>query len=173
MFAIDQPKVIPFLDDDSQYPASDPDSPLPPRKSGRISRPPSKLGQYQAQLAAAPTTAIEPETFVEETTGEYQKKGTESTEEEYVALMDYYVWDMLPRPSNKKVVGSSWHYVHTLGPTGEITRRKSRFVAKRYFQVRGIDYEETFSLMFRYEFLRTLFALVVTPLARCYISPPT
>lgn len=82
--------------------------------------------------------------------------------EEYHALIQHHVWDVIPRPTNKKVVGSRWHYVHKLGPDGEITRHKARFVAKGYYQIKGIDYQETFSPVFRYESLRILFTLVAS-----------
>lgn len=54
------------------------------------------------------------------------------------------------------------HYIHKLGPTGESTSRKSRFVAKGYSEVKRIDYEETFSPVFRYESLPIRCALVAS-----------
>lgn len=87
-------------------------------------------------------------------------------EEEYDALMDQDVWDVIPRPCNRKVVGSRWQYVYKLGPTGEIIRQKSRFLGKRYSQVQGIHYKETFAPLFSYESLHLLLSLVASLPAR-------
>lgn len=39
-----------FLDEDSEYPDNDPNTPLPPRRSGRTSRLPSRFREYEAHL---------------------------------------------------------------------------------------------------------------------------
>lgn len=83
-------------------------------------------------------------------------------EEEYTALLDNNVWGVFPRPLNKKVVSSRRHYVQKLGATGEVVHDKAWFVARDFSQVKGIDYQETFSPVFRYEFFRILIALMAT-----------
>lgn len=125
--------------DKSVYATSDQDSPLPPQRSECTSRPPSQFGDYQAHRVAAHLVATELKTFAEATTGEYQDEWNQSMKPEYDALMEHPVWEVIPHLPNRKVVGSRWHYIHKLEPTGEITRRKSRFVAKGYSQVKGID----------------------------------
>ena len=42
---------------------------------------------------------------------------------------------------------------------GEITRYKARLVAKVFSQIRGIDYEEVFSLVTRVESIRIIIAM--------------
>jgi hypothetical protein len=66
--------------------------------------------------------------------------------EEYQSIMKNDVWDIVPRPEWKFVVTSKWIYKikHTID--GSIEKHKTRFVAKGFSQVEGIDYEETFSL---------------------------
>lgn len=77
--------------------------------------------------------ATEPKNFAEATTGKYLEEWTESVTEEYDALMDHHVWNIVPLPPNQTVVGSQCHNVHKLGPTGEIIRRKSRFVVNGFY----------------------------------------
>lgn len=55
-----------FLNEDSEYPEHDAHCPLPPRRSGRTSRPPSRVGEYAAQM-----TVAERKTYVQAIAGEY------------------------------------------------------------------------------------------------------
>lgn len=45
----------------------------------------------------------------------------------------------------KKAIGCTWVYVVIMNPDGAVARLKTRLVAKRYAQVYGVDYTDTFS----------------------------
>jgi len=60
------------------------------------------------------------------------------------------VWDIVPRPEGKSVVTSKWIYKIKHIIDESIEKKKTRFVAREFSQVEGIDYEETFSLVARY-----------------------
>jgi hypothetical protein len=70
--------------------------------------------------------------------------------EEYQYITKNYVWDIVPRPAGNFVVTSKWIYKIKKIVDGRIERHKMIFVARRFFQVEGIDYEETFSSVARY-----------------------
>ena len=55
------------------------------------------------------------------------------------------VWEIVPRPQGRSVVGSRWIYKIKYAADGSIEKFKVRFVAKGYAQKEGIDYEETFA----------------------------
>ena len=68
------------------------------------------------------------------------------------------VWDLVPRPSDRPVIGTKWVYRNKLDETGLVTRNKARLVAKWYNQEEGIDFDETFAPVARLEAIRMLLA---------------
>ena len=52
------------------------------------------------------------------------------------------VWDLVPRPDDKNVVGTKWIYKNKLDENGTKLRNKARLVAQGYSQIEGIDFEE-------------------------------
>ena len=69
------------------------------------------------------------------------------------------VWEVVPRPQDRSVVGSRWIYKIKYAADGIIEKFKSRFVAKGYAQKEGIDYEETFAPVARYTSIRSIISL--------------
>ena len=79
--------------------------------------------------------------------------------EEYNSIMVNYVWEVVPRPQDRSVVGSRWIYKIKYVADGSVEKCKARFVAKGYAQKGGIDYEETFSPVAKYTSIRTVISL--------------
>ena len=69
------------------------------------------------------------------------------------------VWDVVPKPEGKSVVSSKWIYKIKHVVDGSIEKYNARFVARRFSQKEGIDYEETFALVERYTSIRTVMTL--------------
>ncbi len=65
--------------------------------------------------------------------------------EEYNSIMVNDVWEVVPRPQDRIVVGLRWIYKVTYAANGSVEKYKARFVAKGYAQKEGIDYKETFT----------------------------
>jgi hypothetical protein len=57
------------------------------------------------------------------------------------------------------VVSSKWLYKITHDVDGSIEKYKARFVAHGFSQKEGIDYEETFSHVARYNSIKNIIAL--------------
>eukprot|EP00253_Pinus_taeda_P003849 PITA_03849 len=81
--------------------------------------------------------------------------------EENKSIVKNYVWEIVPRPVNKLVVGSRWIFKVNHAENGSIEKYKARFLAKGYSQVQGVDYEETFSPVSRIK--RALYSLKQAP----------
>ena len=70
--------------------------------------------------------------------------------EEYDSIVRNSAWEIVPRPEWKSMVGSRWIYKVKRAADGSIDKYKSRFVARGFSQIEGIDYEETFAPVARY-----------------------
>ena len=66
------------------------------------------------------------------------------------------VWDIVPKPENKSVVSSKWIYKIKHVADGSIEKYKARFVGRGFSQKEGIDYEEIFSPVARYTYIKTI-----------------
>ena len=78
------------------------------------------------------------------------------------ALDDNGTWDLVPLPTEKKVIGCRWVFVIKFNPDGSVARLKVRLVAKGYTQTYGIDYSNTFSPVAKLTFVRLFISLVAS-----------
>ena len=70
------------------------------------------------------------------------------------ALDKLKVWHLEPLPEGRKAVKSKWVFKKKADG-----RFRARLVAKGFTQLEGVDFDETFSLVARFESLRLLLAL--------------
>ena len=75
-----------------------------------------------------------------------REKWLKASKEEFKGLTKMGIWKLVDCLGNCKTIKCRWTYV--LKSDGNY---KARLVTKGYIQVQGIDYEETFSLVVRYE----------------------
>ena len=81
-------------------------------------------------------------------------------QEEYNLIIKNNVWEVVSKPTEKSIVSSKWIFKLKHAADGSIEKYKARFVARGFSQKEGIDYDETFALMSRYTFIRTIISLV-------------
>jgi hypothetical protein len=67
-------------------------------------------------------------------------------------------WELVPRPTNKNVIGSKWVYKNNMNEQGNVVRNKARLVCKGYAQIEGLDFDETFVPIERLEAIRIFLA---------------
>jgi hypothetical protein len=67
------------------------------------------------------------------------------------------VWSLIERPK-QNVVGIKWVFHNKQNEHGVVTRNKARLIAKGYSQVKGLDFDKTFTLVARLESIRMLLA---------------
>ena len=101
---------------------------------------------------------LEPASFEEEV---QQPVWVDAMVEEYDSIVRNNVWEVVPRPENKSVVGLRWIYKVKQATDKIIEKHKAKFLAKGFSQVEGIDYEETFSPVTRHSSIILILALAV------------
>lgn len=80
---------------------------------------------------------------------------------EYHTLVENNTWELTDRPANKKILTNKWVFKLKKNQDGSMDKYKARLVARGHEQRAGIDYEEVFAPVARYETIRTLLAVAV------------
>lgn len=100
-----------------------------------------------------------PETFAQAMETVEKDQWTIAIRSELASLEENETWELVERPKGVKIIGTRWVLRKKEKPDGSI-RFKARLVAKGYAQQKGIDYNETFSPVARYDTVRVLLALI-------------
>jgi hypothetical protein len=117
----------------------------PPSTTFQESRPPWKFPTYMALM----TNIIDsnPSSYEEVAS---QQVWRDAMVEEHNSIMCNDIWEIVPRLEGKSVVTSRWFYKVKHLANGSVEKHKSRFVSRGFSQREGVDYEETFSPVYRY-----------------------
>ncbi|KAE8956905.1 hypothetical protein PF011_g31320 [Phytophthora fragariae] len=109
-----------------------------------------------------------------------KKKWLEATKEEFLAQLVNGTWELVPRPKSAHILKNKW--VWTLKENElRVLRFKARLVVLGCYQIWGIDFDETFALVVRFETLRLvyLWAGLTKPVAKqfdfvtAFLNAPT
>ena len=79
--------------------------------------------------------------------------------EEMLSIDRNDTWELEFPPPNCRPIGLKWIFKLKKNPQGEVIKHKARLVVKGYSQRKGIDYEEVYAPVVRFETIRLLIAL--------------
>ena len=127
------------------------------RRSARERRAPDRFGEW----AYVCKNYSDPSTLQEALNSVDYKLWQEAMLNELKSINDCNVWDLVEPPKDKKIVNCKWIFKRKTGADGNISTYKARLVAQGYSQEFGVDYDETFSPVIRFESIRSILSLAV------------
>ena len=111
---------------------------------------------------ACPAVVMEaPQSYQEAVSGTDGNNWKQAMAEEMESLYANGTWSLVPKPTNHKIIDSKWVYKIKRRINGSIERYKARLCAKGFLQIKGIDFNDTFSPVVRYDSIRLLLALAI------------
>ncbi|KAK1417486.1 hypothetical protein QVD17_26615 [Tagetes erecta] len=161
----------PSLDNDSSHETSP--SPInsqihnnQPGPSKRTIKPPSWLKDYyfgdssgneeETSTCQFALTITDPISYDQ---AAQTKEWKEAMLAELQAIERNDTWELVDLPPGKNLVGVKWLFKTKPSADGKGVRHKARLVAKGYSQQHGIDYQETFAPVARFETIRVILAV--------------
>jgi len=164
-------KCQPIHDDDDHYQKSSYKHRESSRKSrtttsGTIERGTEEIVKVTRAVGneSAKVANIDPDplTYVEAMSCSDRAQWRAACAEEMEQFVHQNIFDMVSKPEGCKVVNCKWVFKTKLGPDGQVEHYKARLVAKGFSQVKGIDFNETYSPVVGHSTVRTLLALTCT-----------
>jgi hypothetical protein len=104
-------------------------------------------------------TEEDPKTIKEAFLRQESEEWREAMKNEFNSLKKNKTWEIVDRPSDRKVIGCKWVLKTKFNSDGTIARRKARLVAKGYAQLPGTDFQETFAPVSRLCSVRLIMAI--------------
>jgi hypothetical protein len=101
----------------------------------------------------------DPSTYEEAAKFEIWRK---AMDQEIESIEKNDTWELTDLPSGGKKIGVKWIYKTKYNEAGKIEKYKARLVAKGYSQQHGIDYNEVFAPVARWDTIRTILALAAS-----------
>ena len=123
-----------------------------PRKSSRVIRQPERYGEWAYSCNAFD----EPSTVEEALNGPESFEWRKAMMNELQSIESHNVWNLVEPSADNKPIKTKWIFKKKLGSDNSVNVFKARLVAQGFSQKLGIDYEETFSPVVRFESLRAL-----------------
>ena len=138
-------------------------------KEERLPPPSSIMTRTQAKNDGKPAAsggfafmtrhAPDPQSVDEALAGDEADEWSAAMDEEMLALADNETWDLESMPADRTAVKCMWIFKKKFTSAGTIDRYKARLVAKGFSQRLGIDYQETYAPVVRYESIRVFLAI--------------
>ncbi len=101
----------------------------------------------------------EPDSYTAAMKTEQAEQWKNAMNDEMNSLVENNTWELVNAPSGRNVVYNKWVFKVKLCTDGTIDKFKARLVAKGYSQQAGIDYNETFSPVARFDTIQTVLSV--------------
>ena len=134
------------------------DAQVPRRTSARETKRPD---YYGVRVYTVPELQKEPESVTDALSSSDKEQWKVAMQKEMDSIHSNDVWDLVKLPKGRKPGGNKWVFKRKTGADGTIERYKACLVAQGFSQRHGLDYDETFSPVIRFESVRSLVAISI------------
>ena len=115
------------------------------------------------RLAYAMLTEIrEPISYQKAITSTEAQKWKEAMKEEMKSLEENLTWSLVKLPKDRRTISNRWVFQIKRGPDGAVQRYKARLVCRGFSQKEGVDFNETFSPVARFDTIRAVLSVAVS-----------
>ncbi|KAK4325723.1 hypothetical protein Pmani_003666 [Petrolisthes manimaculis] len=128
---------------------------LPVRVSERVKRPPDMYGEW---VSVGHNTS-DPTSVSEALLSDDKEHWMDAMKQEMNSIQENDVYELVELPKGSKALKCRWVFKKKILSNGSVERYKARLVAQGCSQKFGIDYDETFCPVARFESVRTVLAL--------------
>ncbi|KAJ0509944.1 putative RNA-directed DNA polymerase [Helianthus annuus] len=88
-----------------------------------------------------------------------ETKWVDAMKNEIQAIEQNETWELVEASKEVKPIGVKWVFKTKLNERGQVEKHKARLVVKGYAQKKGIDYDEVFAPVARWDTIRSLLAI--------------
>ncbi|KAI5338280.1 hypothetical protein L3X38_017551 [Prunus dulcis] len=130
-------------------------------KPNRNKKKPDRFGVAQDEVHYALNISQgDPITYREAIASDERDSWISAMTEEIESFYKNSVWELVPKPKDRKLVGCKWVFRKKEGLyEQDAVRFKARLMAKGYSQKEGVDYDEIFSPVVKHTSIRLLLAM--------------
>jgi hypothetical protein len=104
----------------------------------------------------------EPESFEEATSSGNAEQWKQAMDEEIQSLKQNQTWTLVEPPKNQQVIDNRWVYKIKRNEDGSVQKYKARLVARGLRQIAGVDYNETFSPVSKFDSIRIILCVAAS-----------
>ena len=113
-------------------------------------------GEFIVGTAYYASSSGDPETYQEAINSSEREHWVEAMEDEMSSLFENDTWELVDIPEKTKVIDNRWVFRTKRNAEGNVQNYRARLVARGLVQKAGVDYNETFSPVARYETIRSV-----------------
>lgn len=118
-----------------------------------------RISDEEAEAEVALTLFISHDDPVRFADASKEEKWIEAMRSEIQSIEKNKTWELVSLPAGAKKIGVKWVFKTKLNEDGNIDKYKARLVVKGYAQEEGIDYDEIFAPVARWDTIRILLAV--------------
>ena len=142
---------------------------LAPLRDRSKLRPPQRYeGETNTVFIHSAQTVLIPQSYEEAMASEQKDLWSQAMTDEIQSMKDLNAYTLTKLPNGKKALSNRWVFALKKNPDGSIHKFKARLVLRGYTQRKGVDFNELYSPVCRFEVIRCILNIALREDLVCY-----